>query len=114
MICISPIYIPGRVWRDLEARKGEGRNLRVWQHPEQGVTLPVGGVLQSIVRSLLIINLSWLLVDFGGLDLFSDSPWEAFILYCLLLYRLTNHFDIIGDFFQSYRSLVYEISLLSK
>jgi hypothetical protein len=60
----------------------EGRNLRVWQYPEQGATQPVGEVLQCIDKVLLSSVGACLLVAFGGLDPFSYSLWEVLYLYC--------------------------------
>jgi hypothetical protein len=74
------------------AQKREGRNLRVYQHPEQGATQPVGGVLQSIDGVFLSSVLACLLVAFGGLDLFSDNLWEALIFVLLIIVSAGNPF----------------------
>jgi hypothetical protein len=80
-VSISPIYIPESL-EGFGGQEREGRNLRVWQHPEQGATQPVGEVLQCIDEVLLSSVRACLLVAFGGLDLFSYNLWEALYLYC--------------------------------
>jgi len=67
------------------AQREEGRNLRGLQHPKQGTTQPVGGVMQCIDRVLLSPGLPYMLTAFGGLDLFSDSLWEVLIFVLLII-----------------------------
>jgi hypothetical protein len=74
------------------AQREEGRNLRGLQHPEQGATQPVGGVLQCIDRVLLSSVLSCMLIAFGGLDIFSDNLWDDLIFVLLIIVSTCNPF----------------------
>jgi hypothetical protein len=74
------------------AQKREGGNLRVYHHPKQGATQPIGGVLKSIDEVFLSLVLACLLVAFGGLDLFSDNLWDEFIFVLLIIVSAGNPF----------------------
>jgi len=89
------------------AQEEEGRNIGVHQQPRQCATQPVGRVLQHIGPGSHLFSRLLQLLAFGGLDLLLKQPLGGYY-HCIAYYCIgwQTIFDIIGVFFQIYRSLV--------